>query len=134
MTRPKRFNYQPGDYIFLKIPAIAKYEWHPLTISSSPEQDFVGFHIRAVGTWTNKLYMFVDASHKKKAEHTESAITDGNMFLTNENAVDVNFEQIGSNGCKNNPDIPVIINQSESNTDEGNNSCKRIEVNDLHAC
>ena len=60
LTRPKRFNYQPGDYIFLNIPSIAKYEWHPFTLSSSPEQDFIGLHIRAVGTWTNKLYEFVD--------------------------------------------------------------------------
>jgi hypothetical protein len=60
LSRPKRFNYQPGDYIFLKIPSIAKYEWHPFTMSSSPEQDFIGLHIRAVGTWTNKLYEFVN--------------------------------------------------------------------------
>ena len=29
-------------------------------MSSSPEQDFLGLHIRSVGTWTNKLYDFVD--------------------------------------------------------------------------
>ena len=29
-------------------------------MSSSPEQGFIGLHIRAVGTWTNKLYEFVD--------------------------------------------------------------------------
>ena len=61
LTRPKRFTYQPGDYIFLKIPAIAKYEWHPFTISSSPEQQGqIWVHVRSVGTWTNKLHTFID--------------------------------------------------------------------------
>ena len=64
LTRPKRFNYQPGDYIFLKIPSIAKYEWHPFTVSSSPEQDFIGVHIRAVGNWTNKLYELIGERNK----------------------------------------------------------------------
>ena len=31
-------HYRAGDYIFVLIPAIAKYEWHPFTISSAPEQ------------------------------------------------------------------------------------------------
>ena len=31
-------HYRAGDYIFVLIPEIAKYEWHPFTISSAPEQ------------------------------------------------------------------------------------------------
>lgn len=37
ISRPDNFRYRPGDYIFLQIPAIAKFEWHPFTISSAPE-------------------------------------------------------------------------------------------------
>ena len=73
LTRPKRFNYEPGDYIFLKIPAIAKYEWHPFTMSSSPEQDFLGLHIRSVGTWTNKLYDFVKERNRELRRDVEIA-------------------------------------------------------------
>lgn len=64
LTRPRRFNYQAGDYVFLKIPSIAKTEWHPFTISSSPEQDFIGLHVRAVGTWTKKLYELIEKRNK----------------------------------------------------------------------
>lgn len=39
IKRPSNFDYHPGDYVFVRIPAIAKYEWHPFTISSAPEQD-----------------------------------------------------------------------------------------------
>ena len=57
IKRPPNFNFKPGDYIFLNIPSIAYFEWHPFTISSAPEQtDTISLHIRAVGHWTNSLY------------------------------------------------------------------------------
>jgi len=37
ITRPPNFKFKCGDYIFINIPKIAKYEWHPFTISSAPE-------------------------------------------------------------------------------------------------
>jgi len=39
IKRPPNFHFHPGDYVFVKIPVIAKYEWHPFTISSAPEQE-----------------------------------------------------------------------------------------------
>lgn len=60
IKRPERFNYKAGDYIYINIPAIAKYEWHPFSISSVPEcEDSIWLHIRAAGNWTNKLNTFV---------------------------------------------------------------------------
>ena len=57
IKRPPNFSFKPGDYIFLNIPSIAYFEWHPFTISSAPEQaDTISLHIRAVGHWTNSLY------------------------------------------------------------------------------
>ena len=38
IPRPPKLRYQPGDYVFINIPSIAKNEWHPFTISSAPEQ------------------------------------------------------------------------------------------------
>ncbi|NWS46290.1 NOX5 oxidase, partial [Probosciger aterrimus] len=59
IERPQVFHYKPGDYIYLNIPAIASYEWHPFTISSAPEQqDTLWLHIRSLGQWTNKLYEY----------------------------------------------------------------------------
>ena len=67
LTRPTNFSYGPGDYIFIQIPTIAKYEWHPFTISSAPEQQgFIWLHIRSVGTWTKKLYEFFDQRNKSQ--------------------------------------------------------------------
>uniref|UniRef100_A0A672UHC8 NADPH oxidase 5 n=1 Tax=Strigops habroptila TaxID=2489341 RepID=A0A672UHC8_STRHB len=59
IERPQFFHYKPGDYIYLNVPAIATYEWHPFTISSAPEQqDTLWLHIRSLGQWTNKLYEY----------------------------------------------------------------------------
>ncbi|MBE9200763.1 MULTISPECIES: EF-hand domain-containing protein [unclassified Nodularia (in: cyanobacteria)] len=57
VQRPASFQYQPGDYLFIKCPSISKFEWHPFTISSAPETpDVLSLHIRAAGSWTGKLY------------------------------------------------------------------------------
>ncbi|XP_047478867.1 NADPH oxidase 5-like isoform X1 [Penaeus chinensis] len=57
IRRPKDFEFQPGEYVYLRVPAIARYEWHPFTISSAPEQeDVFTVHIRSVGEWTRRLY------------------------------------------------------------------------------
>ncbi len=47
IKRPNNFKHSPGDWVFLRIPAIAKYEWHPFTISSAPEErDIITVHVR----------------------------------------------------------------------------------------
>ncbi|XP_015273978.1 PREDICTED: NADPH oxidase 5 [Gekko japonicus] len=59
IRRPPFFHYKPGDYVYLNIPVIAKYEWHPFTISSAPEQPgTIWLHIRSLGQWTNRLYEY----------------------------------------------------------------------------
>ncbi|NXJ83045.1 NOX5 oxidase, partial [Trogon melanurus] len=59
IERPRFFHYEPGDYVYLNIPAIATYEWHPFTISSAPEQqETLWLHIRSLGQWTTKLYEY----------------------------------------------------------------------------
>ncbi|NXU97057.1 NOX5 oxidase, partial [Cettia cetti] len=59
IQRPGSFRFQPGDYVYLNVPAIAAHEWHPFSISSAPEQtETLWLHIRALGQWTNKLYEY----------------------------------------------------------------------------
>ncbi|OQV13433.1 NADPH oxidase 5 [Hypsibius exemplaris] len=59
MNHPPCFNFNPGDYIFINIPNIAWFEWHPFTLSSCPEnQDEVTLHIRCMGQWTRRLHQY----------------------------------------------------------------------------
>jgi NADPH oxidase len=47
--------YKPGQYIYLKCPAISWMEWHPFTLTSCPQENHYSVHIRAVGPWTKAL-------------------------------------------------------------------------------
>ena len=73
IRKPDNFKYSPGDYVFIKIPAVAQFEWHPFTISSAPEEkDIFTLHIRGVGGWTNRLYDLISSKQPKKHSRLES--------------------------------------------------------------
>jgi NADPH oxidase 5 len=55
LKRPEDFAFNPGDYLFLRIPAIARHEWHPFTVTSAPESAVLTVHVRALGNWTSAL-------------------------------------------------------------------------------
>lgn len=66
IKRPSNFEYKPGDWIYVLVPQIAKYEWHPFTISSAPEQEgVIWLHIRAVGEWTRSLRSFFEGLEQR---------------------------------------------------------------------
>ena len=50
------FHYEAGQFVFVCIPAISPFEWHPFSVSSSPHQSVVTIHCKAVGGWTRRLY------------------------------------------------------------------------------
>ncbi|KAM9970286.1 hypothetical protein ACTFIR_002136 [Dictyostelium discoideum] len=62
--KTERFKYKPGQYLFLNCPTIAQNEWHPFTITSAPEEDFVSCHINVVGNWTGKLSTLLNPDKK----------------------------------------------------------------------
>ena len=65
IRRPERFAFQPGDYLFLKVPKVSRFEWHPFTISSSPEEKKdISVHVRGLGNWTRALYDLVQGLPK----------------------------------------------------------------------
>ncbi|KAL3655119.1 hypothetical protein CASFOL_000905 [Castilleja foliolosa] len=55
MSKPQGFNYQSGQYIFVKCAAVSPFEWHPFSITSAPRDDYVSVHIRACGDWTKQI-------------------------------------------------------------------------------
>ncbi|QSS54074.1 NADPH oxidase [Histoplasma capsulatum var. duboisii H88] len=44
-----------GQYIFLCCPEISVWQYHPFTLTSAPEEDFISVHIRCVGNFTKAL-------------------------------------------------------------------------------
>ncbi|KAJ2356352.1 hypothetical protein IWW50_002427 [Coemansia erecta] len=61
--KPRGFKGLAGQYAFLNCPAVSTQQWHPFTLTSAPEEDYVSMHIRVVGDWTRA---FSDALGAKK--------------------------------------------------------------------
>lgn len=52
---PKSFKYEAGQYCFLRVGVLNKIEYHPMSISSCPEDETITVHIRELGDWTSRL-------------------------------------------------------------------------------
>ena len=66
-SKTESFAYNPGQYIYVAVPEISMFQWHPFSISSAPHQNKVTLHIRKVGDWTSALFSLA-------AKKTEIAI------------------------------------------------------------
>lgn len=77
IVRPPGFVFSAGDYLFLRIPAIARHEWHPFTISSAPEVAALTVHVRTLGNWTAALRRRVEEEEASGGAEPLVAHVDG---------------------------------------------------------
>ncbi|KAJ2356767.1 hypothetical protein GGF43_001865 [Coemansia sp. RSA 2618] len=49
------FNHRVGQYVKIYCPSVSLVQWHPLTISSAPEEELLTVHFRLSGGWTARL-------------------------------------------------------------------------------
>lgn len=47
--------YKAGQWLFLNVPSVSGYQWHPFTITSCPYDPYISVHIRQVGDFTRML-------------------------------------------------------------------------------
>ncbi|KAJ2454159.1 hypothetical protein EV183_001761 [Coemansia sp. RSA 2336] len=45
--------HKVGQYVKINCPDVSRTQWHPLTISSAPEEKLLTLHFRLVGGWTH---------------------------------------------------------------------------------
>ncbi|KPI34746.1 Superoxide-generating NADPH oxidase heavy chain subunit A, partial [Cyphellophora attinorum] len=55
---------KPGQYIFLNVPAVSAWQYHPFTITSAPEEDHLSIHVRTVGNFTKELGEILGANEE----------------------------------------------------------------------
>ncbi|KAJ7584892.1 NADPH oxidase isoform 2 [Mycena floridula] len=55
-----------GDYIFINCPDVSYFQWHPFTLTSAPEEDYISVHIRVAGDFTTALSKAVGCDFDKK--------------------------------------------------------------------
>lgn len=56
------WQYRAGQYVFIQVPQIAFFQWHPFTVSECIGKDFK-LHIKTDGDWTSKLRELTDLKH-----------------------------------------------------------------------
>lgn len=91
LERPAGFTFRAGDYVFLRVPSIAKHEWHPFTISSAPENDALSVHIRSLGNWTSALRRRVEADEAAGEVEPLAVYVDGPYGSPTANLYDAEF-------------------------------------------
>lgn len=47
--------YRAGQWLFLNVPSVSRYQWHPFTITSCPFDSYISVHVRQVGDFTRSL-------------------------------------------------------------------------------
>ena len=73
----KPLKFKPGQYILLNCPEIAKREWHPFTVSSSPEtREYFSVHIRCRHDmdWTSALRERVNPDNERTIDLEASSL------------------------------------------------------------
>ncbi|KAF3323549.1 respiratory burst oxidase protein C-like isoform X1 [Carex littledalei] len=68
VSKPQGFRYRSGQYMFVNCGAVSPFEWHPFSITSAPQDDYLGVHIRTLGDWTRQLRtVFSEVCHQPAA-------------------------------------------------------------------
>lgn len=67
------FKYTAGQWLFLQVPELSKWQWHPFTITSAPEDPYVSIHVRQAGDFTNELGVLLGAGPSVVAAMTQAA-------------------------------------------------------------
>lgn len=58
--RPENFEYKSGQWVQIACLGLNSNEYHPFTLTSSPNEPNLTLHIRAVGPWTNNIRTLYD--------------------------------------------------------------------------
>ena len=53
--KPANYKLVHGQYVFLNVPCIHPFQWHPFTVASSPNNPYLVLMIKKAGDWTGKL-------------------------------------------------------------------------------
>ena len=45
-----------SSIVYIAVPALSTFQWHPFSLSSAPHQSIVTMHVRVAGNWTAALH------------------------------------------------------------------------------
>ncbi|KAJ4887834.1 Ferric reduction oxidase 4 [Raphanus sativus] len=81
--------YTPTSILFLDVPSISKFQWHPFTITSNSnlEKDTLSVVIRRQGSWTQKLYTHIASSLDSLEISTEGPYGPNSLDLRHDSLI-----------------------------------------------
>ena len=50
------FTYKPGQYVYLNLPSLSYWQWHPFTLTSAPQEPCLSVHMNCKGDWTSAAF------------------------------------------------------------------------------
>jgi NADPH oxidase len=56
------YRFKAGQYLYVIVPSLAKFQRHPFTITSAPSDEYITVHIMCVGDWTKSLKGYLRSS------------------------------------------------------------------------
>lgn len=75
-----------GQYIFICCPEVSYFQWHPFTLTSAPEEDYLSVHISVKGDFTTALAKACGCDFlKSKGGKGDKEIAGGKVLGTNTN-------------------------------------------------
>ncbi|KAF5313418.1 hypothetical protein D9611_008566 [Ephemerocybe angulata] len=80
-VKKEKTTTRAGQYIFLSCPEISYFQWHPFTLTSAPEEDFISVHIRVAGDFTTAFAKSLGCDFDRKAKD----VAGGKVLATAEN-------------------------------------------------
>lgn len=60
--RPDNFEYKSGQWVRIACLGLNSNEFHPFTLTTSPNEANLTLHIRSVGPWTRNIRLLYDNS------------------------------------------------------------------------
>ena len=58
--------YKSGQWLFLQVPDVSGFQWHPFTITSCPSDPYISVHVRQVGDFTKQLAEVLGINQQRK--------------------------------------------------------------------
>ena len=114
-THPKGkdWRYSAGQYVFLQVPALSFFQWHPFTISSC-RGNILQLHIKFDGNWTNSLR---DLLEKSEGDDIRVGI-DGPFGAPAQRFYDYDYSIIVGGGIGITPFSAILTDLEESYTEQ----------------
>ncbi|EKG10635.1 Cytochrome b245 heavy chain [Macrophomina phaseolina MS6] len=81
-----------GQYIFLCCPEVSVWQYHPFTLTSAPEEDYISVHVRCVGNFTRAMAKALGCEFDRKdTKEKGTAVVSGSA---DEQSVDPSLRRI----------------------------------------